>query len=127
MKYIYPKNLDVDSINIIEIKDKYLIKNSSLLNIYGIILKINNFILKKEYNNKYKLILTEINEKLNIYDNFLSSKIENYKNIIIDNEINLTTNHRIEKYSEGKNKEIYLNIHYVKKSGFLNVPKISIL
>ena len=92
-----------------------------------IILKINNFILKKEYNNKYKLILTEINEKLNIYDNFLSSKIENYKNIIIDNEINLTTNHRIEKYSEGKNKDIYLNIHYVKKSGFLNIPKISIL
>lgn len=127
MKYVYPKNSDIDNINIIEMDDKYLIKNSSLLNIYGIILKINNFVLKKEYNNKYKLILTEINEKLNIYDNFLSSKIENYKNIIIDNEINLTTNHRIEKYSEGENKEIYLNIHYVKKSGFLNIPKISIL
>lgn len=126
MKYIYPKRLNIDNVNIIEMKDKYLIKNNSLLNIYGIILKLNNFKLEKEYN-KYKLIFTKENKKLNVCDDFLSNRIDNYKKIVIDNEINLKMDDTIKKYYEDKNKEIYLNIHYVKKSGFLNIPKISIL
>ena len=40
MKYIYPKNYDIKDINIIETKNKFIIKNKSLLHIYGII--VNN-------------------------------------------------------------------------------------
>ena len=123
MKYVYPKEINIDDIIVIELKDKYIIKNNSKMDLYGIIIKLNDCDIIKEYNT-YKIILK--NDIMTKYDNFLSQNINNYKNISENNEIKIISN-KIEKYYKEKKKELYLNIHCVKKTGFLNIPKISIL
>lgn len=123
MKYIYPKKINIEDIVVIELKDKYIIKNNSKMNMYGIIVKFNECDIIKEYNT-YKIILK--NDEMINYDNFLSRNIKNYKNISNNNEIKIVSN-KIEQYYKEKKKELYLNIHCVKKTGFLNIPKISIL
>ena len=56
MMYIYPRKINIDNINIIEFKKKFIIKNNSILNIYGILIKLEDLVILKEYNN-YKIIL----------------------------------------------------------------------
>ena len=125
MKYLSPKNIDVENIDIIEIKDKYIIKNKDLVNIYGVIIKLNEFLLIKEYN-KFKIVLQDKNP-LEKYENLLNEKINNYKNIVKNNEIYINHSNKLNNYYKNKPNELFINIHYVKKSGFLNIPKISIL
>jgi hypothetical protein len=122
MRYVYPKKINIQDLIVIELKDKYIIKNNSLVNLYGIIIKLDKFKIIKEYSN-YKII-TE-NDDLNKYEDFLSENIKNYKKIMKNNEIILSD--RNTKRFIDDEKELYLNIHYVKKTGFLNIPKISIL
>jgi len=128
MKYIYPKNYDIKDINIIETKNKFIIKNKSLLHIYGIIVHISNCEIKKEYN-KYKIIIKE--SDLELYDQLLDNNIKNYRKIImndIDSKyIILSYSDKIEDYLKNNKKDLFLNIHYVKKSCFLNIPTVSIL
>lgn len=124
MKYIYPKKINISKVIVIELKDKYIIKNNSLINLYGLIIKLEDVDILKEYNN-YKISLN-VNE-LDIYENFLSQNIKNYKRIVKNNEILIPDSDKIKKYYDEKKKELYLNIHYVKKTGFLNIPEISIL
>ena len=124
MKYIYPKKINISEVIVIELKDKYIIKNNSLINLYGLIIKLNDFDILKEYNN-YKISLNA--NELDIYENFLSQNIKNYKRIVKNNEILIPDSDKIKKYYDEKKKELYLNIHYVKKTGFFNIPKISIL
>ena len=128
MKYIYPKNMNISDINILELEDKYIIKHISSIYIYGIILEIKNIKIIKEYN-KFKLVISDKNELSNFikYDNYLNNNIENYKKIINNNIILLPLSNKIEKYYKENKNELVLIIHYVKKSGFLNIPKISIL
>tara|TARA_Y100000389_G_C17423306_1_gene498044 strand:+ start:1158 stop:1532 length:375 start_codon:yes stop_codon:yes gene_type:complete len=124
MKYVYPKKINISDIIVIELKDKYIIKNNSFINLYGIIIKLEECNIVKEYNN-YKILLN--NNEFEKYEIFLSKNINNYKKISQNNEIKIAGSEKIKKYHNDKKKEIYLNIHYVKKSGFLNIPKISIL
>lgn len=125
MVYIYPKKINIDDINIIELKNRFIIKNTSILNIYGIIIKLENLVIVKEYNN-YKIILKN-GDLLRIYEDYISNNIKNYKRLLENNEINIKSSEKIFNYYKSKKKELYLNIHYVKKSGFLNIPAISIL
>ena len=122
MRYVYPKKINIQDLIVIELKDKYIIRNNSLVNLYGIIIKLDKFKIIKEYSN-YKII-TE-NDDLNKYEDFLSENIKNYKKIMKNNEIILSD--RNTKRFIDDEKELYLNIEYVKKTGFLNIPKISIL
>ena len=124
MKYIYPKKINIEDIVVIQLKDKYIIKNNNKINVYGIIIKLEDCEIIKEYN-KYKILLN--NDELIKYETFLSNNINNYKKISQNNHIEIITSDKIKQYYEEKRKEIYLNIHYVKKTGFLNIPKISIL
>ena len=124
MKYVYPKKINISDIIVIELKDKYIIKNNSFINLYGIIIKLEECNIVKEYNN-YKILLN--NNEFEKYEIFLSKNINDYKKISQNNEIKIAGSEKIRKYHNDKKKEIYLNIHYVKKSGFLNIPKISIL
>tara|TARA_Y100001973_G_C4990098_1_gene228507 strand:+ start:145 stop:519 length:375 start_codon:yes stop_codon:yes gene_type:complete len=124
MKYIYPKKINIEDIVVIQLKDKYIIKNNNKINVYGIIIKLEDCEIIKEYN-KYKILLN--NDELIKYETFLSNNINNYKKISQNNQIEIITSDKIKQYYEEKRKGIYLNIHYVKKTGFLNIPKISIL
>ena len=82
MKYIYPKNKNLDNLNIVEKKNKYVI-NCNSPRIYGILILLTNVTIKREYN-KYVIILSD-SKLIDDYDNFLNSKISNYKKIVIDN------------------------------------------
>lgn len=124
MKYIYPKKINITDLFVIELKDKFIIKNNSLINLYGIIIKLQDFKVIKEYNN-YKIIVQD--EELEKYDEYLSKKINNYKKISENNEIKIISDNKLKEIFLDKKKDLYLNIHYVKKTGFLNIPKISIL
>ena len=68
---------------------------------------------------------------MEIYDKFLKTKIKNYKNIIINNEINsyilYKNNEKLNEYYKKDKTEIDIYISYVKKTGFLNIPIINIL
>ena len=124
MKYVYPKKTSISDLIVIELKDKFIIKNSNRVNLYGIILKFEDFEIIKEYNN-YKIVTR--GKELDVYDGYLFDKINNYKKIKWGNEIKIINDKKIKDYFDNKPKELYLNIHYVKKTGFLNIPKISIL
>ena len=122
MKYIYPKKINIKDLIIIELKDKFIIKNNSFIDLYGIIIKIDKYEIVKEYGN-YRIIIK--NKDLDKYEDYLSENIKNYKKIVKNGEI-VILDKIIKRFIDDK-KEIYLNIHCVKKTGFLNVPKISIL
>ena len=81
---------------------------------FGIIIKINVTNIVKKMNN-YFIYIDNINELIK-YDNFLSSKIKDYKKIVKENSYLITTNN-IQNLNN-----LYLNIKYVKKTGFLNIP-----
>lgn len=122
MRYVYPKKIDIQDLIVIELKDKYIIKNNSLIDLYGIIIKLDKYEIVKEYGN-YKIIVE--NKDLDKYEDFLSVNIKNYRKIVKNGEF-LIPDRNIRRFIDDK-KEIYLNIHCVKKTGFLNIPKISIL
>jgi len=130
MKYIYPKEVNMDNISVIEKKDKFIIRNTNLLNIFGIIINIQDCIISKQYKN-FKVVLSH--NSLEKYDTYLDNIIPNYEKIIKRDSENqdyllLGFSDKNDEYFSDKNKKnIYLNIHYVKKTGFLNTPVISIL
>lgn len=121
MRYVYPKKINIRDLIIIELKDKYIIKNNSLIDVYGIIIKLDKYEIVKEYGN-YKIVIK--GNELDKYEDFLSENIKNYKKIFKNGEIVISK--RNNRFIDDK-KDIYLNIHCVKKVGFLNIPKISIL
>ena len=126
MKYLYTKKISINDIKIIELNDRFIIKNiKNNIELYGIIILIKDYEIVKDYNN-YKIIINNDNE-VKLYDDLLSDNIRDYKKFINNNEINIISSDKIKKYFKEKVKDLYLNIHYVKKTGFLNIPKISIL
>ena len=128
MKYIYPKKYDIKDIIVIEKKKKFIIKNESLLHVYGIIVYISDCEIKREYK-KYKIIFK--GSDLELYDTLLDDNIENYKKIIMNDKdgkyIILPYSDKIEEHFKKNKKNLFLNIHYVKKSSFFNIPTLSIL
>jgi len=125
MKYIVSKCLNIDNYQIRETNDIYkIIYSDSNIELYGIIFELNY----TDYN--YKMNLYEFNIDHNDimykYDMFLQNKIPNLKNIIKNNKF-ITSKYKIIQEKLKKNEKIYINIGYVKKSGFFNIPIINIL
>lgn len=115
--YIIPKYIlnDIDVLENTKIfKIKHSYKNMKFIITFGIIIKINVTNIVKKMNN-YFIYIDNINELIK-YDNFLSSKIKDYKKIVKENSYLITTNN-IQNLNN-----LYLNIKYVKKTGFLNIP-----
>lgn len=115
--YIIPKYIlnDIDVLENTKIfKIKHSYKNMKFIITFGIIIKINVSNIVKKMNN-YFIYIDNIDELIK-YDNFLSSKIKDYKKIVKENSYFITTNN-IQNLNN-----LYLNIKYVKKTGFLNIP-----
>lgn len=115
--YIIPKYIfnDIDILENTKIfKIKHSYKNMKFITTFGIIIKINVTNIIKKMNN-YFIYIDNIDELIK-YDNFLSSKIKDYKKIVKENNYFITT-----KNIQDVNN-LYLNIKYVKKTGFLNIP-----
>jgi len=121
MNYIIPKYF----INKFEIKDtpkifkiKYLTGNKYSVVLFGIIIKLDIDKIVTNFSNNH-LYLKNIDE-VKKYDELLNMNIKDYKSFIIDDQY-------IEVHDKIINENnIYLNIKYVQKTGFLNIPVISI-
>ena len=121
MKYIVPKLLNIDNYKIKETNNIYkIICYNKNIEIYGIIfeLKFEDYITN---NNNYEFKLN-VNNDIYKYENFLKQNINNLRNITKNNKliIPIKNIHEI-------NKKLYVNIAYVKKVGFFNIPIINIL
>ena len=129
MKYIYPRKINTKDLTIIEIKDRFLIKNKSLVHIFGIIIPIKKCSITKAYN-KFNISL-ENDNLLKICDDYLKENIKHYSPIILEEKgkkyISVHESEKIKEYHLEKVTDFHINIHYVKKSGFLNIPSVSIL
>lgn len=121
MKYIVPKLLNIDKYEIKENNNIYkIIYYDKYIEIYGIIfeLKYQDYIIQ---NNNYEFTFNSDNEIFK-YEKFLKNKINNLRDITKDNKFIISS-----KYIPNLNNKIYINIGYVKKVGFFNVPIINIL
>ena len=128
MKYIYPAKLNLSDIKINENKTIFKINYiNELITIYGIIIKLDNINIIKKMN-QYEIKINNFENELYKYDQFLFENIPNYKRIISNtNSFYIHKNNKIDDcYDQGK-ESFYLNIGYVKKMGFFNVPIINIL
>tara|TARA_B100001287_G_scaffold271471_1_gene271799 strand:+ start:1752 stop:2129 length:378 start_codon:yes stop_codon:yes gene_type:complete len=111
-KYILKDIYIIENPKIYKIRHSY--KNLQFIATFGIIFKINITNIVKKMNN-YLIYISNIDELIK-YDNFLESKIKDYKKIVKENNYFIVT-----KNIQNRNN-IYLNIKYVKKTGFLNIP-----
>ena len=129
MKYIIPKYF-LPNLNIVEsnkiFKIKHYTQDKYQIVIFGILLNLNNIRINKNFND-YQIVTNSNFDELKTYDNFLSKNIPNYKSILKNNSILVSNNKKIQQYYDDKKQSLYLNIKYVKKTGFLNIPIISIL
>jgi len=129
MNYVIPKYF-LPNLKIVEnkkiFKIKYLNKEKYSIVIFGIILKLKDVQIEKHFN-EYKIQLNSNIDQLKIYDNLLRQNIPNYKSMIRDNSISIHHNQTIDRYYNDNKKSFYLNIKYVKKTGFLNIQIISIV
>lgn len=124
MKYIVCKFLNIDNLKIKENKTIFkIIYSDKNIELYGITFKLNYKYYIENYNN-YEFILYN-NDIIYKYSDFLKNNINNLRPFITNNKI------KIDKYKIKKriidNCNIYINISYVKKSGFLNIPMINII
>ena len=129
MKYIIPKYF-LPNLKIIEnnkiFKIKHFTHGKYPIVIFGILLQLNNIRINKDFND-YQIVANSNFDELRNYDNFLSQNIPNYKSILKNNSIHISNNQKVRQYYDDKKQSLYLNIKYVKKTGFLNIPIISIL
>ena len=129
MKYIIPKyflpNLKIVESNKI-FKIKHYTQDRYQIVIFGILLNLNNIRINKNFND-YQIVTSSNFDELKTYDKFLSQNIPNYKSILKNNSIIVPNNKTIQQYYDDRKQSLYLNIKYVKKTGFLNIPIISIL
>lgn len=119
--YIIPKYI-LDDIEIVEnnklFKIKFTDRNLKFISTFGILIKLNiKRIVKKM--NMYLVYIYNIDELIT-YDNFLLNNIKDYKNIVKDN------NHFVISTPIINKEKAYINIKYVKKTGFLNIPIIEL-
>ena len=89
-------------------------------------MNLNNIRINKNFND-YLIVTSSNFDELKTYDKFLSQNIPNYKSILKNNSIIVPNNKTIQQYYDDRKQSLYLNIKYVKKTGFLNIPIISIL
>ena len=127
--YIIPKYI-LDDFTISEnnklFKIKHSYKDLKFIITFGILIKLDiKEIIKKM--NVYLVYLNNINELIK-YDNYLDSNIKDYKKIVKDKQyFIISDNSNIEEDILTNNRDnVYLNIKYVKKTGFLNIPIIEL-
>ena len=121
MKYIVPKLLNTDNYKIKQTNNIYkIVYYDKNIEIYGIIFefKFEDYIIN---NNNYEFKLNSDND-IYKYEKFLKQNINNLRDITKSNKlvIPIKNIHKI-------NKKLYINIAYVKKVGFFNIPIINIL
>ena len=122
LKYIYPKKINIENFKILENYNAYKIKYyDNVVDLYGILIEMNNFKIIKNLDN-YE-IKFKYPDKIKFYDDLLSSIIPNYKKILKNSSIIIKSN----KIKDISKETIYINIGYVKKTGFFNIPIINIL
>jgi len=137
MKYLIPKTIDLKNFQLIESKNIFKIKNNSpSIHLFGIPILLNgSCIIKDDTINRYFILLTQKdNDTIQKFNTFLS-QIQNYKDISEKRIINgspknvliIYPNYMIEKYYSQKVTSFYINIKYVKKTGFLSYPVLNIL
>ena len=137
MKYLIPKIIDTKNLQILESRTIFKIKNNSApIHLFGIPVLLNeSYIIKDDTINRYYIVLTKKDsDTINTFNTFLS-QIQNYKNISEQKIINGTEktviiiypNSVIEKYYSQQVKSFYINIKYVKKSGFFSYPVLNII
>ena len=98
LKYIYPKKINLDNFKILETHNSYKLKYyDNIVDLYGILILINDYEIIKNLDNY--IIKVKDTKNLEFYDDYLSSKIPNYKKILKDssfiikcNKINKTNN-----------------------------------
>ena len=127
MKYLVPKKINLSKISIIdEIKIfKILYKPSNSVNIYGLVIKLDNINIIKNVDN-YEIII-KADSLLYTYDKYLSNVIKDYTKIINDDRFIIKYNKLIESYNNKNIKELYLNIKYILKRYNNNIPIINII
>ena len=127
MKYLVPKKINLSKISIIdEIKIfKILYKPSNSVNIYGLVIKLDNINIIKNVDN-YEIII-KADSLLYTYDKYLSNVIKDYTKIINDDRFIIKYNKLIESYHNKNIKELYLNIKYILKRYNNNIPIINII
>ena len=121
MNYIVPKYL-MENLEITESEKIFKIEYKTDINLsvrlFNIIIPLDiNRIISKY--GEYIIYLNNIEEIIK-YDQFLDNKIKNYKKIVTDNEF-FSCKYKIKNLTKN-----YLIIKYVQKTGFLNIPIISI-
>lgn len=121
MNYIVPnyimENLAISESNKI-FKIEYKTHNELSVILFGIIIPLDiNKVISKY--GEYIIYLNNIYDVIK-YDEFLNNNIKNYKKIVIDKEFIISKNN-INNLNNN-----YLLIKYVQKTGFLNIPIISI-
>lgn len=137
MKYLIPKKIQPSDLEILESNTTFKIKNiNNPIHLFGIPLLLKNVtIIKYDRINRFYIILSNEDYKtINTFNSFLSD-IENYKDIIEIREINkenksvliIYPNSVIEKYYSQRLTSFYINIKFVKKSGFFSYPVLNIL
>ena len=127
--YIIPKYI-LEDLTITEnnklFKIKHSYKDLKFIITFGIFIKLDIKEIIKKMNN-YLVYLNNIDELIN-YDNYLDSNIRDYKKIVKDKQyFIISDNSKIEENILTNNRDnVYLNIKYVKKTGFLNIPIIEL-
>tara|TARA_B100000035_G_C20922478_1_gene519147 strand:+ start:332 stop:745 length:414 start_codon:yes stop_codon:yes gene_type:complete len=136
MLYIFPKNDKNINIEIIENDKIYKIKNIIHMKkyntvTYGIIFKINNIFIKKLETEYHIFVDEKIKKKIEYYENILSNKIKDYQSILFQKKNNyyfkIKNNKFIDEIYNNNITNFFLNIKYVKKLTFLNIPVINII
>ena len=136
MLYIFPKNDKNINIEIIESDKIYKIKNIISMKkyntvTYGIIFKINDISIKKSETEYHIFINENMKNKIEYYENILSNKIKDYKSILIpkinDYYFKIKNNKFIDEIYDDNITDCFLNIKYVKKLTFFNIPVINII
>lgn len=123
MKYIISKFLNINNYYIKETNSIYKIMYSDKnIQLYGITFELKY----EEYIENFNNYEFKINKDNDIYKyiNFLNNNIDNLRSIIKEDKLIIKKNNK-NKISD--RSKIYINIGYVKKNGFFNIPIINIL
>ena len=135
MNYILPKSVDLSKFEIIQNNTIFKIKHTYQYEydivIFGMIININFTKIDKNYNDYLIHIDSKTKENIQFYESYLNQKIPNYSSLLKhDNQktyLRIIRNRIIDNLLNQTMNNFYLNIKYVKKSGFLNIPVINII
>ena len=133
MKHLISKKISISNLEIIESKTIFKIKIiGNPVNIFGIALSLNKVTIINAGDSYHLVLSDEDSKNVKLYDRYLSSKVNNYKDLVQTNEMNeniiiISPNKTIIDYFHKNRTSMFINIKYVKKNGFLNNPIVNII